>query len=101
LLRVPLKALQITIAVARIGVAAFSLVNKNLGRASHDAPASHVGVITGYAATFLPAIYGGFSSGGYVTMLTAAFARDYNCAPVGSSGTQNRLTSSDLTGCWL
>jgi uncharacterized protein len=73
LLRVPLKALQITIAVAMIGVAAFSPLNKNLGRASHDAPASHVGVFTGYAATFLLAIYGGFFSGGYVTMLTAAF----------------------------
>ena len=73
MLRVPLKALQITIAVAMIGVAVFSLLNKNLGRASHDAPASHVGVITGYAATFLLAIYGGFFSGGYVTMLTAAF----------------------------
>jgi hypothetical protein len=56
-----------------IGVAVFSLLNKNLGRASHDTPASHVGVIAGYAATFLLAIYGGFFSGGYVTMLTAAF----------------------------
>lgn len=73
LLSVPLKVLQITIAVAMIGVAIFSLLNKNLGEASHDAPASNVGVITGYAATFLLAIYGGFFSGGYVTMLTAAF----------------------------
>ena len=31
LLTVPLKALQITIAVAMIGVAAFSLLKKNLG----------------------------------------------------------------------
>jgi uncharacterized membrane protein YfcA len=73
LLSFSLKALQITIAVAMISVAALSLVNKNLGRASHDAPASHVGVIAGYAATFFLAIYGGFFSGGYVTMLTAAF----------------------------
>jgi uncharacterized protein len=73
LLSIPLKVLQITIEVAMISVAAFSLVNKNLGRVSHDAPASQFGVITGYAATFLLAIYGGFFSGGYVTMLTAAF----------------------------
>jgi uncharacterized protein len=73
LLNIPLRALQITIAVAMIGVAVFSLLSKNLGRASHYAPASHVGVITGYAITFLLAIYGGFFSGGYVTMLTAAF----------------------------
>jgi uncharacterized protein len=73
LLTVPLKALQITIAIAMIGVAVFSLLNKNLGRASHDFPASGFGVVSGYAATFLLAIYGGFFSGGYVTMLTAAF----------------------------
>lgn len=73
LLSIPLKALQITIAVAMIGVVAFSPLNKNLGRASHDAPASDAGIIAAYAATFLLAIYGGFFSGGYVTMLTAAF----------------------------
>jgi uncharacterized membrane protein YfcA len=73
LLTVPLKALQLIIAVVMIAVAVFSLLNKNLGQASHDAPASRVGALTGYAATFLLAIYGGFFSGGYVTMLTAAF----------------------------
>jgi uncharacterized protein len=36
-------------------------------------PCHASGVIGGYAATFLLAIYGGFFSGGYVTMLTAAF----------------------------
>ena len=73
LLTVPLKALQITIAMAMIGVAAFSLLNKNLGQATHDVPVSQFGLVAGYAATFLLAIYGGFFSGGYVTMLTAAF----------------------------
>ena len=73
LFSIPLRALQITIAVAMIGVAVFSLLSKNVGRDSHDALTSHVGVITGYAITFLLAIYGGFFSGGYVTMLTAAF----------------------------
>jgi hypothetical protein len=73
LLSIPLKALQITIAVSMIGVAILSLLNKNLGQTSHDAPTSRLGVIAGYAATFLLAIYGGFFSGGYVTMLTAAF----------------------------
>ena len=73
LLSVPLKVLQIAIAVALIGVAAFTLVNKNLGQASHDVPASQFGVIAGYGTTFLLAIYGGFFSCGYVTMLTAVF----------------------------
>jgi uncharacterized protein len=73
LLTVPLKALQITIAVTMIGVAVFSVLNKNLGQANHDAPTSQFGVVSGYTATFLLAIYGGFFGGGYVTMLTAAF----------------------------
>jgi uncharacterized membrane protein YfcA len=71
LLRVPLKALQITIAVAMIRVAIFSLLNKNLGQANHDDPTSRIGEITGYAATFLLPIYVDFFSGGYVTVLTA------------------------------
>jgi uncharacterized membrane protein YfcA len=73
LLSVPLRALQIIIAVAMIAVAIFSLLNGNVGRATHDAPASRVGELTGYVAAFVLAIYGGFFSGGYVTMLTAAF----------------------------
>jgi len=73
LLAVPLRALQITIAVAMIGVAIFSLLKKGLGQSTQDAPMSPVGVRAGYAATFLLAIYGGFFSGGYVTMLTAIF----------------------------
>jgi uncharacterized membrane protein YfcA len=73
LLSVPLRALQIIIAVAMIAVAIFSLLSGNVGQATHDAPASRVGELTGYVAAFVLAIYGGFFSGGYVTMLTAAF----------------------------
>lgn len=43
LLSIPLKALQITNPVAMIGVAVFSLLNKNLGRASQDS--EHVALI--------------------------------------------------------
>jgi hypothetical protein len=83
LLSVPLKALQITIAVAMIGVAIFSLLSKNFGQAGHEPPASNVAVIVGYAVTFLLAIYGGFFSGGYVTMLTAAFVLLFGMTPGG------------------
>jgi uncharacterized membrane protein YfcA len=74
LLTMPLRALQITIAVAMIAVAAFSLLNGNLGKEAHTAtPRSRAAEVAGYAASFILAIYGGFFSGGYVTMLTAAF----------------------------
>jgi len=73
LLTVPAGALQIVVAVAMISVALFSLLNKNVGLANHRAPVSRSAEVIGYAATFLLGIYGGFFSGGYVTMLTAVF----------------------------
>jgi uncharacterized protein len=73
LLTIPLKALQVVIAVAMIAVAIFSLLNRNLGKVTRDVPESRVGELTGYVATFLLAVYGGFFSGGYITMLTAVF----------------------------
>jgi len=73
LLTVPVRGLQIVIGVAMISVAVFSLVNRKLGQATHDAPRSRGAEVAGYAATFLLAIYGGFFSGGYVTMLSTAF----------------------------
>jgi uncharacterized protein len=71
LLSVPVRALQLTIAVAMIAVAVFSLARNNDGSPEHAvSPARKA---TGYCATFLLAVYGGFFSGGYVTMLTAVF----------------------------
>jgi uncharacterized protein len=71
LLRVPVRALQLTIAVAMIAVAAFSLIRRDRGTTEHSVSNSRQAV--GYVATFALAVYGGFFSGGYVTMLTAVF----------------------------
>jgi uncharacterized membrane protein YfcA len=70
-LTVPFRALQIIIAVAMISVAAFTIRNGNLGVT--EAPPSRAAERIGYAATFFLAVYGGFFSGGYVTLLTTAF----------------------------
>ena len=71
LLSVPVRALQLTIAVAMIAVAVFSLTRKNDSSSEHSvSPARKA---AGYFATLLLAVYGGFFSGGYVTMLTAVF----------------------------
>ena len=72
LLRVPVRGLQIAIAIAMIGVGLFSLVNQNFGEKRRELTFSRTAA-SGYAATFGLAVYGGFFSGGYVTMLTAAF----------------------------
>lgn len=74
LLTVPVRALQIIIAIAMIAVAIFSLFNKNLGVEDREAGVSPGAVLLGYVLTFTLAVYGGFFSGGYVTLLTAAFA---------------------------
>jgi uncharacterized membrane protein YfcA len=71
LLRAPVRALQLTIAIAMIAVAAFTLAKKDRGTSERAVSNSRQAV--GYVATFVLAIYGGFFSGGYVTMLTAVF----------------------------
>jgi len=71
LLRVPVWALQLTIAIAMIAVAVFSLARRDSGTSEHSVSSSRRAV--GYFATFLLGVYGGFFSGGYVTMLTAVF----------------------------
>jgi uncharacterized protein len=71
LLRIPVRALQLTIAIAMIAVAIFSLAKKDSGTSEHSVSSSRRAL--GYVATFLLAVYGGFFSGGYVTMLTAVF----------------------------
>jgi uncharacterized membrane protein YfcA len=57
-----------------IAVAVFSAVYRKSGTPGFAAPPSSAAEFTGYALTFLLGIYGGFYSGGYVTILTAVYA---------------------------
>lgn len=72
MLRVPDTALEIILACAMIGVALFSIFDSR-NRTEVHRTASRMVSGLGYVVSFLLAIYGGFFSGGYVTMLTAAF----------------------------
>jgi uncharacterized membrane protein YfcA len=58
LLRVPVRALQLTIAIAMIVVAVFSLVRSESGTVEHSV--SNASRAVGYVVTFLLSIYGGF-----------------------------------------
>src|ERR1700685_3256296 len=71
LLRIPMRVLQLTIAIAMIAVAVFSLAKKDSGTSEHHVSSSRRA--GGYVAPFLLAVYGGFFTGGYVTMLTTVF----------------------------
>jgi len=71
LLAIPKGTLELIMAVAMMGVAMFMLIRRDGGTAEDSAPRKTEAI--GYATTFLLAIYGGFFSGGYVTLLTVAF----------------------------
>jgi uncharacterized protein len=51
----------------------FSVVNWNAGIKPVSGEPSRIAELTGYTVTFGLGIYGGFFSGGYVTMLTVAY----------------------------
>ncbi len=65
--------IKLIVSIAMITIVIFTLVSGN----KSEPPASAGGIrnqqIIGFLATFLLAIYGGFYSGGYVTILTVAF----------------------------
>ena len=71
LVSVPVKALRFVIAIAMFAVACFSLLHKKAELTSRNP--SRVAIVGGYAATFALGVYGGFFSGGYVTLLTSTF----------------------------
>ncbi|THF87838.1 sulfite exporter TauE/SafE family protein [Deinococcus sp. KSM4-11] len=69
--RVPPTILPLIIAVAMLVVAV--VVLRSARRATPELPSPQHGPFVGYVLTLLLAVYGGFFSGGYVTLLTAAF----------------------------
>ncbi|MDZ8138915.1 MAG: sulfite exporter TauE/SafE family protein [Nostoc sp. DedQUE04] len=70
---VPSKSMPLIISILMIVVTVFSITNRNAGIVSRIGKPSPIAEIVGYVATFVLGVYGGFFSGGYVTMLTAAY----------------------------
>jgi uncharacterized membrane protein YfcA len=70
---IPARSMPFLIAVFMLTIAAFSLIKKEAGMTQDEAAPSRGLEVGGYAVTFLLGIYGGFFSGGYVTLLTAAY----------------------------
>ncbi len=73
LLVIPIRALPLIISTSMIAVALFTILKRGAGVVPATDPASPAIEIGGYALTFALGVYGGFFSGGYVTMLTATF----------------------------
>ena len=72
-LLVPARSMPFLIAVLMLTIAGFSLINQEAGITQDEVAPSSGAEVGGYAVTFLLGIYGGFFSGGYVTLLTAAY----------------------------
>ncbi len=70
---VPSKSMPLIISILMIVVAVFSITNRKAGIVSRIGKPSPIEKIGGYVATFVLGVYGGFFSGGYVTLLTAAY----------------------------
>ncbi len=70
---VPSKSMPLIISISMIAVAVFSVANRDVGVVPVEGVPSKLTKIAGYTATFVLGIYGGFFSGGYVTLLTAVY----------------------------
>jgi uncharacterized protein len=73
LLWVPTRSVPTIVSIAVIAVAAFSVFYRKSGMQESAVAPSPKAEIMGYLLTFLLGIYGGFFSGGYVTILTAVY----------------------------
>jgi uncharacterized protein len=72
LLAVPAKAMPFVVALAMIAVAVFSLTKGNAGVSPVAGKPARISEVAGYGLTVILGVYGGFFSGGYVALLTAA-----------------------------
>lgn len=70
---VPSKSMPLIISISMIVVTVLSIANRNAGVVPAEVIPSRIVEIAGYTVTFILGIYGGFFSGGYVTLLTAAY----------------------------
>jgi len=76
LLLVPIRSVKLIVPCAMIGVAIFSTLYRKAGGDRASSLPRHQAI--GYGMTFLLGIYGGFFSGGYVTILTALFVAAFH-----------------------
>jgi uncharacterized membrane protein YfcA len=72
---VPSKVMPLFISILMIAVVIFSILDRNVGVAFETNTPSQIAELVGYGATFLLGVYGGFFSGGYITLLTAVYIK--------------------------
>jgi uncharacterized protein len=73
LLLIPSRSVPIVVSVAVMAVAVFAMIYRKSGVERSTIKPSAGAELVGYVFTFLLGIYGGFFSGGYITVLTAVY----------------------------
>lgn len=71
LLVIPSRIMPLILPVLMVAVAVCSVVKRDAGVVPAERKPSRGAEVAGYVATFVLGVYGGFFSGGYVTLLTA------------------------------
>ncbi len=101
---VPPRAMPVVIAVAMLAVVAFSAMKPEAGLARAAGSPTRRGIVTAYILTCALGVYGGFFSGGYVTLLTAvfvAFLRHTFLEAVSTTKVLNVFSSLVATGIFI
>jgi uncharacterized protein len=104
LLLVPARSVSIIVSTAMIAVAIFSVVYRKSGLQNAEGSPSAVAEFSSYALTFLLGVYGGFFSGGYVTILTVVFVTLFRLSfveAVATTKVMNAFSSAIATGVFM
>jgi uncharacterized membrane protein YfcA len=104
LLLVPVRSVSIIVSTAMIAVAIFSVVYRRSGLQNAEGSPSAVAEFSGYALTFLLGVYGGFFSGGYVTILTVVFVTLFRLSffeAIATTKVMNVFSSAIATGVFM
>ena len=104
LLLVPARSVSLIVSIAMIAVAVFSILYRKSGLQDTAGTASPAAEVACYVLTFLLGIYGGFFSGGYVTILTAVYVGLFRMSFVQAIATTkviNVFSSAVATGIFM
>jgi uncharacterized membrane protein YfcA len=104
LLLVPVRSVSIIVSTAMIAVAIFSVAYRKSGIQDAEGGPSAAAEFSGYALTFLLGVYGGFFSGGYVTILTVVFVTLFRLSfveAVATTKVMNVFSSAIATGVFM
>jgi hypothetical protein len=104
LLLVPVRSVSIIVSTSMIAVAIFSAVYRKSGLQNAERGPSAAAEFAGYLLTFFLGVYGGFFSGGYVTILTVVFVTLFRLSfveAVATTKVMNVFSSAIATGVFM